>query len=211
MPSDPYQAEIAKFRQEQEATLKGDTGWLTIGGLWFLTQPQTTFGSDPLNDIVFPPSAPGARRDLRAAQRQGQREGCQKASPFSSMASRSRRGSWRRTCPGPPIARRLASICSSGCTAAAIGCRSVCAIRTARCGKTSPGSSWFPVNPAYRVEAAYTPYEKPKIVDVASIIGDIDKMPIPGIVTFTLNGQEYRARAVRRAGRRASSGSSSAI
>ena len=36
----------------------GNAGWLTIAGLWFLTQPVATFGSDPLNDIVFPASAP---------------------------------------------------------------------------------------------------------------------------------------------------------
>ena len=58
MPADPYLAEVTKFRQDREATLKSDAGWLTIAGLWFLTQPQTTFGSDPLNDIVFPASAP---------------------------------------------------------------------------------------------------------------------------------------------------------
>src|ERR687894_60247 len=58
VPNDPYGAEVAKFRQDREATLSSDAGWLTIAGLWFLTQPQTTFGSDPLNDIVFPASAP---------------------------------------------------------------------------------------------------------------------------------------------------------
>jgi len=58
MPSDPYLAEVTKFRQDREASLKGNAGWLTIAGLWFLTQPVTTFGSDPLNDIVFPGSAP---------------------------------------------------------------------------------------------------------------------------------------------------------
>ena len=75
MPIDPYQAEVTKFRQDRESTLKSDTGWLTIGGLWFLTQPQTTFGSDPLNDIVFPASAPGTCRHVRDAKRQGHREG----------------------------------------------------------------------------------------------------------------------------------------
>ena len=54
------------------------------------------------------------------------------------------------------------------------------------------GLSWFPIDPAYRVEATYTPFDKPKMVDVASLVGDIDKTPIPGIVTFTLNGQEYK-------------------
>jgi hypothetical protein len=54
----PYIAEVTKFREDREAALKGNAGWLTIAGLWFLTQPRTTFGSDPLNDIVFPASAP---------------------------------------------------------------------------------------------------------------------------------------------------------
>jgi hypothetical protein len=60
-PVDPYQAEITKFQQEREAVLKTDTGWLTIAGLFFLVQPVTTFGSDPLNDIVLPAGAPAKR------------------------------------------------------------------------------------------------------------------------------------------------------
>ena len=54
------------------------------------------------------------------------------------------------------------------------------------------GLSWFPIDPAYKVEATYTPFDKPKMVDVASLVGDTDKTPIPGIVTFRLNGQEYK-------------------
>src|SRR6185503_3934387 len=57
-PADPYQAEIQKFQQEREAKLKTDTGWLTVAGLFFLSQPTTTFGSNPLNDIVLPAGAP---------------------------------------------------------------------------------------------------------------------------------------------------------
>ena len=75
MPADPYLAEVTKFRQDREATLKGNAGWLTIAGLWFLTQPQTTFGSDPLNDIVFPASAPPRAGTFELRERQGHREG----------------------------------------------------------------------------------------------------------------------------------------
>src|SRR4051794_36060379 len=55
---DPYRAEIDRFRQAREAKLRSDTGWLTIAGLHFLTQPETTFGSDAANDIVLPSGAP---------------------------------------------------------------------------------------------------------------------------------------------------------
>ena len=46
--------------------------------------------------------------------------------------------------------------------------------------KSFAGLNWFPIDPAYRVEATYTPFDKPKIVDVASLVGDSDKTPIPG-------------------------------
>ena len=57
-PVDPYLADIAKFREAREAVLKTDTGWLTIAGLFFLTKPETSFGSDTANDIVLPAGAP---------------------------------------------------------------------------------------------------------------------------------------------------------
>ena len=66
--------------------------------------------------------------------------------------------------------------------------------------KDFAGTSWFPINPAYRVEATYTAYEKPKIVEVPNILGDVDKMSIPGIVSFTVNGQEHRLEPVLEAG-----------
>src|SRR5437764_15378419 len=57
-PAGSYEAEIHQFQQDHEAALKTDTGWLTIAGLFWLSQPHMTFGSDPLNDIVLPSGAP---------------------------------------------------------------------------------------------------------------------------------------------------------
>src|SRR5262245_53202542 len=57
-PADPYRAEVESFRQAREAKLTSDTGWLTIAGLHFLTQPRTTVGSDAASDVVLPAGAP---------------------------------------------------------------------------------------------------------------------------------------------------------
>src|SRR5215475_3609415 len=57
-PVDPYRAEVERFRQAREAKLTSDTGWLTIAGLHFLTQPETTIGSGAANDVVLPGGAP---------------------------------------------------------------------------------------------------------------------------------------------------------
>jgi uncharacterized protein (DUF1684 family) len=66
--------------------------------------------------------------------------------------------------------------------------------------KNFAGTSWFPINRSYRVEGTYTAYDKPRTVEVPNILGDIDRMPIPGIVTFTLNGQELKLEPVAEPG-----------
>ncbi len=191
MPADPYLAEVTKFRQDRAATLKSDAGWLTIAGLWFLTQPQATFGSDPLNDIVFPASAPpragtfemrNGNVTVKAA------EGVTfelDGKPVTQMEMKS-------DVPGPADRLMLGNdlqfwVHNSGNRLSIRLRDQKSALRTHFTGLT-----WFPIDPAYKVEATFTPFEKPRMVDVASLVGDVDKTPIPGIVTFTLNGQEYK-------------------
>jgi uncharacterized protein (DUF1684 family) len=53
------------------------------------------------------------------------------------------------------------------------------------------GMKWYPIDPAYRVEATYAPFEKPKAFSIPNLLGDIDRMSAPGQVTFTLNGTQF--------------------
>jgi uncharacterized protein (DUF1684 family) len=172
------------------ATLKGDAGWLTIAGLWFLTQPVTTFGSDPLSDIVFPASAPPRAgtfelRDGKVTVTAAEGVTFQLGGkPVTTMQLKS-------DVPGPADRLTLGEdlqfwVHNSG-ERLSIRLRD----QKSSLRKDFAGLSWFPIDPAYRVEATYTPFGKPKIVDVASLVGDSDKTPIPGLVRFTLKGQEY--------------------
>src|SRR5271169_284945 len=52
-----YRASVEKWRQDYEADLRSDHGWLTISGLFWLHEGDNKFGSDPLNDIVLPESS----------------------------------------------------------------------------------------------------------------------------------------------------------
>jgi uncharacterized protein len=53
--NDPaYRASVDKWRQNYEASLRSDNGWLTVAGLFWLHEGENRFGSDPLNDIVLP-------------------------------------------------------------------------------------------------------------------------------------------------------------
>jgi len=50
----PYQASIEQWRQQREAGLKADGGWLTVAGLIWLKDGVNVAGSDASSDIVLP-------------------------------------------------------------------------------------------------------------------------------------------------------------
>ena len=56
--STAYRQSVEKWRHDYEAQLTSDNGWLTVSGLFWLHEGENRFGSDPLNDIVLPASAP---------------------------------------------------------------------------------------------------------------------------------------------------------
>ena len=58
------------------------------------------------------------------------------------------------------------------------------------------GLKYFPLNPAYRVQAKFTPYEKPKQVPVPNVLGQLVSMESPGYVEFKIKGQPYRLEPV---------------
>ena len=49
-----YSDEILAWRAQREGSLKSDTGWLTVAGLFWLKEGANTFGSASGNDIVLP-------------------------------------------------------------------------------------------------------------------------------------------------------------
>jgi uncharacterized protein (DUF1684 family) len=189
-----YEAEIARFQHEREALLKTDTGWLTIAGLFFLTQPRMTFGSDPLSDIVLPASAPPhagtfetTREKVVVAAAPGvtfQLDG----KPITTKELKS-------DAEGPPDRIGLGDLqlwvhMSGG--RQSIRLRD----RNSRLRQEFSGTTWFPIDKAYRVEATYQAYAKPKTVQVANVLGDIDDLTVPGEVSFTLKGQPLTMAAV---------------
>src|SRR6476659_588366 len=49
-----YRAEIAEWRKGREARLKGEGGWLSLAGLFWLHDGVNRFGKYQANDIVLP-------------------------------------------------------------------------------------------------------------------------------------------------------------
>src|SRR2546426_11353019 len=52
-----YHAEIQKWREQREARLKAEDGWLAVAGLFWLDEGANRFGSGPGNSIALPANA----------------------------------------------------------------------------------------------------------------------------------------------------------
>ncbi len=46
--------EFEKWREKREASLRSETGYLALAGLYWLEEGSHTFGSNPSNDLIFP-------------------------------------------------------------------------------------------------------------------------------------------------------------
>ena len=191
-----YRDEIEQFRRGLETKLTSDTGWLTIAGLSFLTKPETTFGSDAANDVVLPGDTPphvgtivlAKNGQISVTLQPGVHVTLLDGKPFHGGAIKS-------DGQGPPDRLVLGDV---QLWVHQSGDRPAVRIRDKNNAlrKTFTGRKWYPVDEAYRVDATFVPYDKPKEVEIPNLLGDIDKMTTPGEVTFTLNGKAHRMMAV---------------
>lgn len=191
--ADPaYRSSVEKWRQNYEAELKSDHGWLTISGLFWLHEGDNTFGSDPLNDIVLPEtSAPpeAGTFELR---------GSTVTAHIKPGVSVMRNGVQIETVElqhDSPADRLVIG----GLTlwVHASGGRQTIRMqdKNSALRRDFTGLHWFPVDESYRVTAQYMPYDTPKNVPIQNLAGDSLALPISGFVTFILRGQEYRLEA----------------
>lgn len=190
-----WRADDEQYRRELEQKLTSDTGWLTIAGLTFLTEPETTVGSDRGNDVVLPATAPAhvgtlvLAKDGRVSVRlePGVTVTLLDGRPFAG-------GEIKGDGEGPPDRLVLGDVQfwvhQSG-DRLAVRVRD----RNSPLRKAFTGMKWFPIDPDYRVEASFVPYDKPKTFQVPNLLGDIDRMTAPGQVTFTLDGKPHRMTA----------------
>jgi len=187
-----WRADDERYRRDLEAKLTSDTGWLTIAGLAFLTKPETTVGSDRSNDVVLPGATPphlgtfvlSSDGQVSVRLQPHLDVTLLDGKPFTGGAIKS-------DGEGPPDRLVLGDV---QVWVHESGARRALRIRD----KNNPlrqsftGMKWYPIDPAYRVEATFVPYERPKEYRIPNLLGDIDRMSAPGQVTFTLRGNAYR-------------------
>jgi uncharacterized protein (DUF1684 family) len=208
-----YRAGVDAWRQEREAGLRADDGWLTVAGLVWLKEGDNRFGGDPGNDVVVPRAAHGfagvfllrnGRVTVRAAPGatlllNGKPFGPNDA-PVVLRATSSRIPIDAVTvalgqAQGAPSLSRGGGVMlwvhESG-DRRAIRLRDPnSAIR-----RDFKGLRWFPIDERYRVPATFTP-RPPRRVRVPTLVGDFADYDQIGFVRFTLDGQALGLTAFR--------------
>jgi uncharacterized protein len=198
-PVDPYRSEVENFRKAREAKLTSDTGWLTIAGLHFLTQTETTVGSDAANDVVLPSGTP-SRVGSFVMTKNGQVS--VKLAPGVSVSLLDGKpftgGPLKSDGEGSPDRLVLGPGGDVQIWVHQSGERPAIRVRDKNnpLRKTFTGMKWYPVDEAYRVEGTFEPYDKPKTVQVPNLLGDIDTMTSPGTVSFSLGGKTMHMAAI---------------
>jgi hypothetical protein len=172
-----FQSEIAQWRQDREARLRSDDGWLTVAGLFWLHEGANSFGANAKNDVVLPagPAHAGVLElhagkvavDL-AGNKQVLRPDTDDVAHVDRLQlfiiERSGRYGVRMKDPQSEYRRNFRSL------------------------------EYFPANPEYRVRARFV--EEPKEMSITNILGQIESDDSPGYAVFTLHGHEYRLRPV---------------
>ena len=183
--ADEYVRSIEAYRRDREQRLRAEDGWLTLVGLFWLEPGKTAFGSDRALPVVLPAGPPkagtldlaGGTVRLRAEPGVGLSVGGEKTAdrvladdaggkPDVVELDRLRFHVIRR---GDRFGVRVKD-------------------PEAPPRKQFTGLTYYPIDPTLRVVARFEPYEPPREVEVATVAGVVEKMLVPGRLTFELGG-----------------------
>ena len=189
-PDDAYVRELEQHRKDREARLRGERGWLSLVGLSWLEDGANRLGSDPRADIVLPAGAPAHAGTVTV--RDG-RVSVELASGVSGAIDGKpvTRAELRPDDPGPPDVLMLGTMSLQVIKRAGkLGVRLKDSASPAR--RAFTGLRFFPIRPAYRVQARFVPHARPVSITVPSAVGPAQTMESPGAAVFTLDGHELR-------------------
>jgi uncharacterized protein len=171
-----HKDEITKFRQDRETRLVSDTGWTTVSGLYWLKPGLNKFAS-----LAAPVEFLYEKGIVKAKYK----------------------GKWQtlRADVATPANAAEDKLVHASLTMAVIERDGRQGIRVrdtnSKYRRSFTGLKYFPVKPAYKVEARWIPYAQPKKVVVNTVIDGIkESYEATGQVEFTLGGRKLKLEPV---------------
>lgn len=188
---DAYTASVEKVRASRLDTLKAPAGWLSLIGLEWLQPGANRVGSATDNDIVL--KAGPAHLGVVTLDDTG------------NVTLEVAQGSGVLV-DGREVQRAtLVDDGGNGGKATEVRFGSANFFVIARDGKKAlrvkdekaetrthfVGLDYFPIDPSWRIEAQWVPFDPPHEIEIGSVLGTIDKEKVPGKAVFTRDGHTY--------------------
>jgi uncharacterized protein (DUF1684 family) len=187
-PAGSYESQIEAWRSQRVERLKTPNGWLSLIGLHWLKEGKNTVGAAKDNDIVLA-AGPAHLGTITLS----------KGTATIDLIMRS-----GATIDGKSQKSAvLLDDTSEKPTTVAFGSASFYVIdRNGKKGlrvKDSnaqtrthfAGIDYYPIDPKWRIEANWVEYKPPHQLEIPNVLGQIDKMPVPGKVVFERDGKKY--------------------
>ncbi len=181
--------EIEEWRKSREGRLRSDNGWLTLVGLAWLQPGENRFGTGPQSILVLPEGTAPAHAGsfvynagkvrLVAALDAGVTVG---GKPATDQVVR---GDADREPDDIRVGRLRLTVIQRGDR---VGVRVRDPQSPVRTG--FHGIESFPASLKWRIEGTFVPYDPPRDVEIATVMGTVEKMKSPGLVRFTAGGRE---------------------
>lgn len=195
-----YASAIEQWRNQREASLRSEDGWLAVCGLFWLEEGENMVGSAPGSQVLLPADAAPAKAGV--IRLTGNRAVFTPAPGVQALRN------------GEPVGTaELRSDASGSQDVLQIGRlkllllkrgeRYAIRLRDPECAlrKNFRGLRWFPVREEWRIAARFLPAPAERKLVVDTIIGTQEEMPLAGEVEFERGGDSYRLLAAR-SGRR---------
>ncbi len=194
-----YRAEMQKWQSSRLASLTKDDSWLTLVGLFWLHEGENKFGSDAKNPIVLPkekaPAVAGSlwlekgRVRLTAPRESGISVRTDAASgKTDAVTSLDLKDD--NDDAGPTMLQLGSLLINVVKRGDRIGVR--VKDRESKTRLEFKGLEYFPVDPKWRIEARFEPYQPPKTIPITNVLSMTDDEVSPGAFAFEVDGKTYR-------------------
>ncbi len=184
-----YVDKIEQWRKNEEADLKQDNGWLTLAGLFWLRDGSNSVGTGPDFDIRLTKNFTGARFGEISLKNGAATLKVEKGVEAQSDGKRIETLNLVSDEKGKPT-----EIQTGSQTFSLIERQGRYGIRLkdnlSETRRAFKGQQWFSVDESYRVAAHLEAYPEPRDLFVPNVLGNHLKEKSPGLLKFTLKGQE---------------------
>lgn len=182
--------EVVTWRQQRHESLLKPDGWFSLVGLTWLSDGDNTCGSGPQSDVRLPESAP-SRLGLFRMTGEAVEIKATTGVELTVDGEKTQRANLRTDAGGAPSlvewgTLELYLIDRGGRVGVRVKDSDSDALRAFK------GIENYDIDPRWRTEARFVPYDPPKMIPVPTVLGTVNEQPSPGAVEMRIAGRDHR-------------------